>query len=42
MSAKLGVRSIPALLAFNEGKNVETKIGLVQENQIIEMANNIL
>ena len=42
MSAKLGVRSIPALLAFNGGKNVETKIGLIQENQIIEMANNII
>ena len=42
MSVKLGVRSIPVLLAFNEDKNVQTKIGLVQENVIVEMANSIL
>lgn len=42
MSVRLGVRSIPALLAFNGGKNVQTKIGLVQENVVVEMANSIL
>ena len=40
-SVNLGVRSIPALLAFDNGKNVQTKIGLVQENIIVEMADSI-
>ena len=42
MATSLNVRSIPMLIGFNDGKNVSVKVGVVPENQIIDMANNIL
>jgi thioredoxin 1 len=42
MAAMLGVRSIPALKGFNGGENVINKVGLISENQLIEMADSIL
>jgi len=40
-AAGLGVRSIPTILSFKDGQRVDTKIGVVQEKQIIDMANAI-
>jgi len=40
-SAGLGVRSIPMVISFKDGERVDTKIGVMHENQIIDMANAI-
>jgi len=42
LASELGVRSIPTIQIFSEGKNVATKIGLLQENQIIEWYQSVL
>lgn len=42
MASKLGVRSIPTIIAFSEGEKKITKVGLLNETQIINMANEIL
>jgi thioredoxin 1 len=42
MASMLGVRSIPALKGFNGGENVINKVGLISENQLIEMVEYIL
>jgi thioredoxin 1 len=42
MASMLGVRSIPALKGFNGGENVINKVGLISENQLMEMVNTIL
>jgi thioredoxin 1 len=42
MAAELGVRSIPALKGFNGGENVVNKVGLVSENQIMDMVKELL
>lgn len=42
LSADLGVRSIPTIKSFCCGENTETKVGVVQENQLSEMADRLL
>lgn len=42
MAVELGVRSIPALKGFNGGENVVNKVGLVSENQIMDMVKELL
>jgi len=42
LASELGVRSIPTIKAFGNGQNLVTRIGVLQEGQIIEMANSIL
>jgi len=42
MAAKLGVRSIPALKGFNGGENVVNKVGMISENQLMEMVKEVL
>jgi thioredoxin 1 len=42
MAATLGVRSIPALKGFNGGENVVNKVGMISENQLMEMVENVL
>lgn len=42
MAVKLGVRSIPTIIGFNKGEKMITKIGLLNEQQIIDMTKNIL
>lgn len=42
LSMELGVRSIPTIKSFNNGETVETKMGVLQENHIIEMANKLI
>jgi thioredoxin 1 len=34
--AKLGIRSIPTLMMFRDGKLIETKIGTMQKTALIE------
>lgn len=42
LASELNVRSIPTIKAFKNGELVDTKIGVIQENQLIEMANSVL
>ena len=39
LSADLGVRNIPTIKAFCCGENTETKIGVINEQQLHEMAD---
>jgi thioredoxin-like negative regulator of GroEL len=41
-SMQLGVRAIPTIKSFNEGKTVETKVGVLQEYQLKELVNGLL
>jgi len=42
MAAKLGVRSIPTIMAFSDGEKKTLKVGLLNEQQIIDMSKEIL
>jgi len=42
MAVKLGVRSIPALKGYSGGQNVVNKVGMISENQLMEMVNEVL
>jgi thioredoxin 1 len=41
-AGKMGIRSIPALLFFKDGKVVESLMGAVNEDKIIEKIGQIL
>lgn len=42
MAATLGIRSVPTIKSFANGKEVNTKVGLLQEHMIIDLAKNLL
>ena len=39
LAVSLGVRSIPTIKAFADGKNVDTKMGVLQETQLRDMVS---
>ena len=39
LAVSLGVRSIPTIKALSGGKNVDTKMGVLQENQLRDMVS---
>jgi thioredoxin 1 len=42
VAMSLGIRSIPTVKMFNAGQVVETKIGLLSENQINELVTELI
>jgi thioredoxin-like negative regulator of GroEL len=38
----LGIRSIPTIKMFNSGQVVDTKVGLLNENQINELVTELI
>jgi len=42
MAVSLGVRSIPAIKGFNGGENVVNKIGVITEEQLLDMVKVVL
>lgn len=38
----LGIRGVPTIKAFNEGKEVFTKVGIMRENELMDLAKNVL
>jgi len=42
LATELNVRSIPTIKAFKDGELVETKVGILQESQLIDLANSVL
>lgn len=41
IAISLGVRSVPTIKVFNNGEIIETKVGLVSENQLNEMIDSL-
>lgn len=39
--SELGLRSVPTIKAFSDGKEVFTEVGLKQKNAIMEMTNRL-
>jgi hypothetical protein len=39
--SELGLRSVPTIKAFSDGKEVFTEVGLKQKNVIMEMTNRL-
>ena len=42
LAMELGVRSIPYIKVFKGGENVQNRVGVLSEAQIIEIANSLL
>jgi len=42
IASELGVRSIPAIKGFIGGENVISKVGVLSEEQLINMANELI
>lgn len=42
LAVSLGIRSVPTIKVFNNGQVVETKVGVLQEDEIKRMANNLI
>ena len=42
VATKYGVRGVPTLMLFNNGENIETKVGVVQKSQLITMIEKYL
>jgi len=38
----LGIRSVPTIKSFNLGKEVDNKVGILQENQINELITKLV
>jgi thioredoxin-like negative regulator of GroEL len=38
----LGVRSVPTIKSFNNGEVITTKVGVIPETQLSEMAKNLI
>jgi thioredoxin 1 len=41
-AVSLGIRSIPTIKAFKGGEQVTTKVGVIQENDLMSMAKSML
>ena len=42
ITMSLGIRSIPTTKVFNSGENIDTKVGVLQEEQIKGMVNELI
>lgn len=42
MAVSLGIRSVPTIKVFSGGEVVNTKIGVVQEEELKQMAKNLI
>ena len=42
LTAQLGIRGVPTIKAFNDGKEVFTKVGIMRENELMDLAKNVL
>jgi len=38
----LGIRSVPTIKSFSDGKEVTTRVGLLQEGQLHDLAKNLI
>jgi thioredoxin 1 len=42
LAVSLGIRSVPTIKVFNKGEVVDTKVGVIQENEIMLMAKELV
>lgn len=42
IAVSLGIRSVPTVKVFNEGRVVDTKVGVIQEEELKQMAKNLI
>lgn len=42
LAVELGIRSVPTIKVFNEGKIKETKVGVLSEGQIKELVTELI
>jgi len=42
LAASLGIRSVPTVKSFANGKEMNTKVGILQESVILDLAKNLL
>ena len=42
IASALGIRAIPTIKSFSDGKEVSNNVGMLQESQIKELANNLI
>ena len=42
MAAKLGIRAIPTIKSFSNGKEISSQSGVLMETQIKDLVNNLL
>ena len=42
IAMSFGIRSIPTTKVFNSGENIDTKVGVLQEEQIKGMVNELV
>jgi len=42
LAVSLGIRSVPTIKVFNKGEVVDTKIGVIQESEIMLMAKELV
>jgi thioredoxin 1 len=42
IAISLGIRSVPTIKTFNMGKNIDTKVGLINEGQIKDLIEGLI
>lgn len=42
MAVSLGIRSVPTIKVFNNGQVVDTRVGVIQEDEIKNLAKNLV
>lgn len=42
MVMSLGIRSVPTIKSFSDGKEVTTRVGVLQEGQLHDLAKNLI
>lgn len=42
LASSLGIRSVPTIKSFANGKEMITRVGLLQESMILDLAKNLL
>lgn len=42
LAVSLGIRSVPTIKVFDKGQVVETKVGVVQESELKQIAKNLV
>ena len=42
VASSLGIRAIPTIKSFNDGKEVSNNVGMIQESRITQLVNNLI
>ena len=42
VASSLGIRAIPTIKSFNDGKEISNNVGMIQESRIIQLVNDLI